>query len=481
MDVIDPIMSLASEIYDLVERVKANKKRCHRLGTRVKGLERVVKSIRERKEIPKNVKVGLKDLRTTLKSARSIVTKYTTSSWIKLVLKSGSYAEEFDYVNTGLNDAFQVLSGNLQVQLWEEVSHLFKESDREKEDEVDGREDDNELQTLLMAFQKEQQEKLDAMHKDVQSMTENILQVLFILKKPSITDEAIRMIKEDELDYDEPKEPFMNTAISEVYKGMYRGFPVAIKRYIDAATSPSEVRRIFHQEVEHMKQFESPNILRMFGMCVKDEKGPNPEFLIIMEYCEHGSLRQFLDSDHTVSWHMKARMCRDAARGLYRLHQSEAKTKVHGSISSSKFLVAEGYTVKLGGFELTQTETSIRKKTRDQSTESVCYDSPQLLHSLENKKDKKSEIYSFGIVMWEIATRQKPFKDLSDKEILQKVLNEKFMEELPDDCPEGLKSLIDSCRNFDEFKRPSVRGLVDKLQILVTQLDVEAVSPSASA
>lgn len=92
-----------------------------------------------------------------------------------------------------------------------------------------------------------------------------------------------------------------------------------------------------------MKLFESPNILRMFGICVEDGEskahiihqdktntevtwslpaGPSPQFLIITEYCERGSLRQVLDSDE-LSWTTKTQMCLDAAQGLYRSGRSE--------------------------------------------------------------------------------------------------------------------------------------------------------------
>lgn len=53
------------------------------------------------------------------------------------------------------------------------------------------------------------------------------------MNKPSITDEVIRMIKPEELKYKYPKEPFMTTSTSEVYRGEYHGFQVAIKRYTD--------------------------------------------------------------------------------------------------------------------------------------------------------------------------------------------------------------------------------------------------------
>ena len=59
------------------------------------------------------------------------------------------------------------------------------------------------------------------------------------MNKPRITDEVIRMIRADELTYVYPKEPFMTTPNSEVYRGEFLGFQVAIKRYTDpVSTSP---------------------------------------------------------------------------------------------------------------------------------------------------------------------------------------------------------------------------------------------------
>lgn len=331
--------------------------------------------------------------------------------------------------------------------------------------------DDAELQTLLMEFQREQQEKLEAMMKDFQFVKISVEKVVTMLNKPSATNEDIRMIKLHELKYDYPKKPFMTTSTSEVYKGEYRRFPVAIKRYIDPLnTKPGEVKRIFTKEAETMRRFESPNILRMFGICVQDEDGPNQQFLLIMEYCDKGSLRQVLDSDCSLSWPTKARMCRDAARGIYLLHQTEEKSKVHGCINSNKFLVTEGNTVKLGGFELSKTETSLRKPEKDKAARSLCYSSPEMLN-VNHIYTKECEIYSLGIVLWEIATRRRPFEGLSNQEVYQTVREKKFQELLPDDCPEQLGYLINACRDYDSFQRPTAGVLVDKLQSVVAQLE----------
>ncbi|XP_034391523.1 mixed lineage kinase domain-like protein isoform X2 [Cyclopterus lumpus] len=478
MDFIEPILGIASEIYSLVEKVKANKKRSRRVCCRVKALDELVRSIKKREpgQTTAEVETALRELSFTLKSAKALIEKYTLAKWVKRFLNAGDHEDEFNSLNERLNDAFQVLSGALQLEQSAVLRQVFEMASREKEDEVDRKEDDAEMQKLLLHYMKEQQEKTDAMQKEMEYIKLNVEKVVAILNKPSITDEDIRMIKPHELKYGYPKKPFMTTPTSEVYKGEYRRFPVAIKRYTDTIdTSLSELREVFKKDVDTMQRFESPNILRMFGICVQDEDGPSPQFLIVMEYCEKGSLRQVLDSEGlSLSWTTKACMCRDAARGLYRLHHTEEKSKVHGCINSNKFLVADGNIVKLGGFELAKTETSLRKLTKNKVskiTRSLSYSSPQMLDDINYINNTACEIYSLGIVLWEVATGRRPFDGWSNKDIYKKVCKEEFMEELPHDCPKGLADLINACRAHDSFQRPSAGVLVDMLQSVVAELE----------
>ncbi|KAF7645130.1 hypothetical protein LDENG_00209480, partial [Lucifuga dentata] len=293
--------------------------------------------------------------------------------------------------------------------------------------------------------------------------------LLFLtVSKPNATP-SIQEIKPGELKYDSPKQPFIRSSTSEIYKAKYHGFNVAVKRYINSTdASPDKVRRFFRNEIENMKQFESPNIMRMFGICVQDEAGPSPQFLIIMEFCDKGSLRQLLHSKEDLPWPLKGRMCLDAAQGLYRLHLTENKMKLHGCINSSKFLVDADYRVKLGGLELAKTETSLRRnpteKSKDKDIEisSLCYTCPEKLKYINCAYTRESEIYSFGIVLWEIVTRKKPFEGWSREKIMNKVSEDKFREPLPEDCqkdcPDSLVDLINACRSYESFLRPSIGG-----------------------
>lgn len=147
MDFVDPILSVASQIYTLVENVKANKKRCRRVAHRVRVLGDLVKSIKQREKAQNSAEVmkALKELSITLESAKELIKKYTLANWVERILNSGSHGDEFSSVNERLNDAFQILSGALQVEQGDILYKVFEMSSRAKEDEVDGMDDDKEL------------------------------------------------------------------------------------------------------------------------------------------------------------------------------------------------------------------------------------------------------------------------------------------------------------------------------------------------
>lgn len=147
MDFIEPILSIASEIYKLVETVKANRKRCRRVCERVRALDELVRSIQKRgsEQTSAEVTTALQELSLTLESARELVRKYTLANWVERVLKSGSHGEEFSSLNERLNDTFQVLSGSLQVEQGNVLNKVFELTVCKSQDELDGREDDNHL------------------------------------------------------------------------------------------------------------------------------------------------------------------------------------------------------------------------------------------------------------------------------------------------------------------------------------------------
>ncbi|GLD61693.1 vegetative cell wall protein gp1-like protein [Lates japonicus] len=118
MDNIELILSICSTIYQAVENTKANKDRCQRVAQRVKALEELVLTIKQRGpgQISPTVDKALRELWGTLLYARDLITKYSKIKGVKGFLKSKNHEEQFATVNEKLTDNLQVLSGALQIE-----------------------------------------------------------------------------------------------------------------------------------------------------------------------------------------------------------------------------------------------------------------------------------------------------------------------------------------------------------------------------
>ncbi|XP_043937895.1 mixed lineage kinase domain-like protein [Protopterus annectens] len=476
MDYVDPILTLAQAIYSLVSEVKANRSRCKRLKLRIEYLMEPVKRLQKQNLQENDVIKVLQELKETMEAARDCIEAYTKRDWLKKVFRAYDTAEDFKYINERLNDASQALSLILQVDQAEQLRQAFEEKKISHEDEEDSQLDKDELLRKLDEVEGSITRKIEIVNDGMQHMKLEMKgmkdMIMSMMKPVDHPVQDIIEIKMEELDMDPT--PFMETPTSKVYKAEFRKFPVVVKRFMNATFTESELRKIFRAEVETMTRFVCPNILRMYGICIINE-GTSSSFLIVMEYCELGTLRNVLDDKaRQLSWQERIQMSLDAARGLYRLHQSEEKFKVHGCINSARFLVNKGLEVKLAGFELAKTETSLKRSVRSvkKSTRFLPYMSPEQVSNVNHPYSKSCEIYSFGIVLWEISTREIPFKDQPSSQIYQRVVKDKYQEPLPQDCPSSLVCLINRCRSFDPFVRPTAGAVVDKLLCILKNLNV---------
>uniref|UniRef100_A0A3B5L451 Protein kinase domain-containing protein n=1 Tax=Xiphophorus couchianus TaxID=32473 RepID=A0A3B5L451_9TELE len=425
MDIVNPlkfligsVLSTAVGIYKLAEKAKANKKQCHRIGERVKALERVVNSIDsiEAAQLSAEVTKTLEELSTVLNSTFGLIEKFTSSNWMKRLYKTSSHAGEFQMVNDRLSDSFQNLTIALQLKQGSDMGKLLKEAFTREEDEKDRKEDEKELN------------RSEKRHFGITSSS-SYLNDFHVLEHLGNFEKF-------------GKSCYMCMTKASLYKSFIT---------VNILVNCREIKSDFKKEVETMKRFESPNILRMFGICILDEDTPNTKYLIIMEYCEKGSLREVLSSERDLSWSRKVKL---------RSQGSEAKASRDYSMATlPHFSGCSSF--QLGGLELAQTETSLRNATvnkrKDKDISSLCYSSPQMLSEGMRHYCKKCEIYSLGIVMWEIATQRKPF---SGGTLHVKVAEEHYREPVPRQCPESLEELIDACRGHHCVQRPPAGAAV---------------------
>ncbi|XP_036246407.1 mixed lineage kinase domain-like protein [Molothrus aeneus] len=474
MDIVERVLSVAQAIHAQFEQVKCCKHQCQRLVERIQILLEPVRILRAqpRQHISHHEEELMKKLLQALEEAQKLVMKYSQTSWIQKFLRARSTGEEFVWVNESLEDIAQGLSLLLQAEQKQAFLEAFQSKTCRRQDAEDLR-DDRAFLDQVIASTEEPKDVLEEIYIDrecmeskmdwMKSELNKVIREMERLKKVNVGKrEDITEIKRDQLTF---HRHLQDTDSYDLYEGEYLKYPVAIKTFKrPLTTDPAKVRDIFEKEIQTLKKFESPNILRMYGICIEENDG-SPCFSIVMEYCKHGTLRDVLNKQQNLSWDIRIRMALGAARGLYRLHQTGEKSRLHGCICSSKFLVAGDYCVKLSGFELCETESSIKRKAKKdwKQVSMLAYIAPENLKDINYPYKSPCEIYSFGIVLAEIATSKIPFEGCTPEEIVEKICNHHYWDPLGEDCPEDLRKIIEQCQAFDPSQRPSAEEIVDSL------------------
>ncbi|KAL0586350.1 hypothetical protein ABG067_003963 [Albugo candida] len=260
-------------------------------------------------------------------------------------------------------------------------------------------------------------------------------------------------------------------AFGKVYKGLYKQQTVAVKIMIRQNLS-SMVIREFEKEVDIMSRLQHPNICRLVGACLK----PSTRALVL-EYIELGSLWDYLRANRAISIQQRAQFLLDTARGMHYLHQFRPPI-LHRDLKSPNLLVEkQSLTIKIADFGLARVKEQIHTMTGNCGTtqwmayvvssplcyrSDVCVDRPEVLGN--RKYTEKADVYSFGIVVWEIFTSRCPYDDMNQIQTALCVLNYDLRPPIPSKCPRFFSRLMRTCWRRDPELRPSFYRIVKTLE-----------------
>ncbi len=239
-----------------------------------------------------------------------------------------------------------------------------------------------------------------------------------------------------------------------VHKGTWRFQNVAIKELLDEKPSIAAAAD-FKNEMQVMAKLRSPNVVQFYG-CVLG----NPKYCIVMEYMPKGSLFNLLRSNQTLDWSTRYKMTLDIACGLAFLH---AENILHRDLKSLNVLLDEHYHAKLTDFGLSKVKTETRTTTKNQSVGSEGWVAPELTDP-DGIYTQKSDVFSMGITMWEMATRKIPYEKASSRSMIPFWMAQNKREEIPADCPPKMAHLIKWCWDTDPTKRPTAAEAVKYLR-----------------
>jgi serine/threonine protein kinase len=284
-------------------------------------------------------------------------------------------------------------------------------------------------------------------------------------------------------------------AAASVYKKQIArlgGSWVAVKRFgIVQATQEDTLD--FYREVANMCRFHHPNVVTMLGVCQVF-----PQCCLVMEYLPLGSLDTLVrppvhpgNNIIPMPWRYRVRLAMDGAKGLSYLH---ALSVLHRDVKDANFLVVSHdhlapVVLKLADFSLSkhqqQQRDSLLLLTRAQSGSVVSgkgkqraslsgLGSPQW-RSVESFKGEQesveSDVWSFGVVMWQLASLNIPFLGQCPVYEIQDRVLEGVRPRDPDTpgMPAGYLDMIKSCWHLARGKRPTCANLVATLRLIQMQ------------
>jgi len=251
----------------------------------------------------------------------------------------------------------------------------------------------------------------------------------------------------------------------KVYRGYYRNHEVAVKAARrDPDEEPGEANKKVLQEGKLFWLLKHKNVVGLLGVCLEE-----PNLCLVMEYARGGALNRMLGGrkirpDVLIDWAIQI------ARGMNYLHQGAPISIVHRDLKSSNILISERVekedpllfkTLKITDFGLAR---EVNHTTKISAAGTYAWMAPEVIKT--SKFSKGSDVWSYGIVLWELLTGETPYKGINDMAIAYGVAMNKLNLHIPSTCPEDWRSLMEDCWQFDCHHRPTFKSIIDRLDVV---------------
>ncbi|CAN6229498.1 unnamed protein product [Urochloa humidicola] len=242
-----------------------------------------------------------------------------------------------------------------------------------------------------------------------------------------------------------------------VYRADWHGSDVAVKVLTDQDVGEAQLKE-FVREIAIMKRVRHPNVVLFMGAVTKC-----PHLSIVTEYLPRGSLFRLINkaaNGEMLDLKRRLRMALDVAKGINYLHCLNPPI-VHWDLKTPNMLVDKNWSVKVGDFGLSRfkANTFISSKSVAGTPEWMA---PEFLRG--EPSNEKCDVYSFGVILWELLTMQQPWSGLGPAQVVGAVAFQNRRLPIPKDTSPELAALVESCWDDDPRQRPSFSSIVDTLK-----------------
>jgi len=177
---------------------------------------------------------------------------------------------------------------------------------------------------------------------------------------------------------------------------------------------------------------------------------------LVLEYADSGTLRSYLQEKfEPINWDLKLKFAYEIASAVSCLHENNI---IHRDLHSNNFLVHQK-TIKLVDFGLSRKILEYTTTSTPQLLGMIPYIDPQCFktgNKTAYKKNKKSDVYSVGVLLWELTSNQPPFSNLEHyQQIID--ISQGIREEPVHNTPDEYVNLYKACWQDDPKSRPDIQ------------------------
>lgn len=248
-------------------------------------------------------------------------------------------------------------------------------------------------------------------------------------------------------------------SFGEVFKAKWQNKTVAVKQLF-LKRLPAHLIKDFENETSVLAKCQCEQIVRLYGVC-RDEG----YLSIVMEFAERGSLYQLLRNETDLDWRpTRYQIAYDLVKGIAYLHEQNI---LHRDLKSLNILITSLYRAKITDFGLAKikTETSSTTTNSGSAIGTTRWQAPELFKRGVTHS-KPSDVYSCGMVLWEIGTGKIPYSESSNEITVSGWIKDGEKETIPNNWSQAYRQIIEEAWNIEPNKRITAQKMAEQLSKL---------------
>lgn len=272
-----------------------------------------------------------------------------------------------------------------------------------------------------------------------------------------------------------------NGSNSYVYTAIWRNHSVVVKMLKSKLSNQRIAKQEILFETAILARINHPNIVKIMGA------GEDPRKFVVLEHLEGGTLEKLLSAQSTLAMktgfhkketlHIKSSIsiAREIASALKYLHDdfSTSATLIHRDLKPQNIGFNADGQLKLFDFGLMgcvkKRVSSNESYNMTGNTGTIAYMAPEV--ALRKAYSEKVDIYSFGMILWQLLSSDIPFRGMTKDEHMNNVVKGGQRPRISDELPLLLIRLIERCWHADPVKRPSAREILDVLDCVFDDIN----------